>query len=858
MLDLPADLGRYRLLERISIGGMAEIFRAKATGEVGFEKEVAVKRILPHMASDREFVDMFIDEARTVAQLNHSNICQIFEFGQEQGAYFIALELVEGKDLRDMMVYHRRLGAPMPVNIVLHIMSKACEALEYAHTSRDAGGEPMHIVHRDVSPQNILVSYLGMVKLIDFGIAKAMGRLTKTQAGSIKGKFSYMSPEQVQAHPIDHRSDVFAAGTVLWECLTNHRLFKGENEIVTMQMVRKAEVRPPSELNNQIPATLDPIVLRALARDPEDRYQSAGEFLDDLENFMIRADMTSASSELSGWLRSTFSKDYKKLLEKRENPDDGVMLLRKPRDTAKLGSGGLTEEPRPPQVILGNRKKTDDVAMMATMASPDGEFQGDKTSLGMGLVPQPGAERTPSGTGPGRPMEVITPGSPPARRSEPSGLNALPTVETPVDNRVDRSQPEHLPPMRLEESGLKALPTVEETAPPSMNQPAGAVAEPSHSGVSQPAAVPVEPSHSGVSQPAVVPAEPSGSGLTALPTVEDPAIFDDDYDEYSQRYKRGRSRAPLIIGVVVVLLALVGGILLLVNQKKDPATPTGKDKPGAVAKAPPSKAAPRADTPAPAAQPAVQAPAGTTAADPVAPDKETPDKVQDPGSAPAGATKVAAPSPSPGAKPATGAKPAAESKPGTKRPVAAGGGKEEDLPDFNYIPPGSRAVHYEKTAEVLEPQTVDDGRKKPGDKPAADKPVAPPADKPVAPPADKPVADPPADKPVADPPADKPVADPPADPPADKPATIKPAAVAAPPAAAPQTGRLIVSTIPWAYVWINGKETGRSTPVSESRPIKLKPGKHKVTFFKDGQKFNYSVTITAGKTTSLVKKLEIK
>jgi len=158
-----SNLGRYRLLNRISVGGMAEIYRAKALGEVGFEKEVAIKRILPHMADDREFIDMFIDEAKTVAQLNHSNICQIFEFGQEQGSYFIALELVEGKDFKQILSKHRKLNRPLPLPVTLFIICKTCEALEYAHTCQNTQGEPMNIVHRDISPQNVLVSYLGGV-----------------------------------------------------------------------------------------------------------------------------------------------------------------------------------------------------------------------------------------------------------------------------------------------------------------------------------------------------------------------------------------------------------------------------------------------------------------------------------------------------------------------------------------------------------------------------------------------------------------------------------------------------------------------------------------------------------------------
>ena len=326
MSDSQSILGKYHLLDRIAMGGMAEIFRAKAKGAEGFEKLVAVKRILPQMVDDQEFVDMFIDEAKTVAQLSHANICQIFEFGQEAGTYFIALELVEGRDLKQVMLTRRRQGQPIPLPIVLAIISKTCEALEYAHNCKTPEGEPMNIVHRDVSPQNVLISYLGSVKLIDFGIAKAMGRLTKTSAGNIKGKFAYMSPEQVSAHPIDHRSDIFACGTVLWEALTNKRLFKAENEIVTMQMVRKAEITPPSEVNPDLPKGIDPIVLKSLARDPEERYQNTGDLLDDLERFAAGSDNVCTSRQLASWMQEVFAEEYKKSRSRKDSNEEVLLL----------------------------------------------------------------------------------------------------------------------------------------------------------------------------------------------------------------------------------------------------------------------------------------------------------------------------------------------------------------------------------------------------------------------------------------------------------------------------------------------------------------------------------------------------
>jgi serine/threonine protein kinase len=335
----PTSLGRYKLLERISVGGMAEIFRAKAQGDAGFEKVVALKRILPHMADDQEFVDMFIDEARTVAQLSHANICQIFEFGEEEGIYYLTLELVEGKDLKRIMEYHRIRNRALPLNVALHVVIKVCEALDYAHHCIGADGQPMNIVHRDVSPQNILVSYGGEVKLIDFGIAKAMGRLTKTQAGSIKGKFGYMSPEQVSGKPIDLRSDIFACGTILYELIANDRLFKAETDIATMQMVRKAAFKPLSLVKPDAPPKLDRILQRALNREPEFRYATADDLLEDLEAFVAESGESCSAQQLSRWANDVFATDRRRAEARAREAE--LSLKRSPKAATQPGRPSL-------------------------------------------------------------------------------------------------------------------------------------------------------------------------------------------------------------------------------------------------------------------------------------------------------------------------------------------------------------------------------------------------------------------------------------------------------------------------------------------------------------------------------------
>ncbi|MEZ4270530.1 MAG: serine/threonine-protein kinase, partial [Myxococcota bacterium] len=216
-MSYPIAFGKYLLLDRVNIGGMAEVYKAKAFGVEGFERILAIKRILPNMADDSEFINMFVDEARIAVQLSHANIVQIFELGKFENQYYIAMEYVSGKDLRQILDDYRKRKEFIPLSAAAYLASKVCEGLDYAHRKTDPSGRPMNVIHRDVSPQNILVSYEGAIKLVDFGIAKAEDRASKTQAGVLKGKFGYMSPEQVRGMEIDHRSDIFAVGILLYE-----------------------------------------------------------------------------------------------------------------------------------------------------------------------------------------------------------------------------------------------------------------------------------------------------------------------------------------------------------------------------------------------------------------------------------------------------------------------------------------------------------------------------------------------------------------------------------------------------------------------------------------------------------------
>ena len=301
------EASSYLLLDRIAAGGMAEVFRAKSLGVEGFEKIIAMKRILPHLAEDEEFVAMFVHEAKIAGQLNHANIGQIYDLGRIGGQHFIAMEYIWGKDLQRILKRFRQLGQPMPPPMAAWIAAQMTAALDYAHRKRGPDGRPLGIIHRDVSPANVLVSYDGLVKLIDFGIAKAASRASQTQAGIIKGKLAFMSPEQVRGRPIDHRSDIFAASTVLHQLLTGRRLFHGTSDIEILEGVRDARAEPPSASAPHVPPALDAIVMKGLAREPDDRYRLAEEMHEDLMQFIMSNRPPYGTSDLSGWMRVAFA-----------------------------------------------------------------------------------------------------------------------------------------------------------------------------------------------------------------------------------------------------------------------------------------------------------------------------------------------------------------------------------------------------------------------------------------------------------------------------------------------------------------------------------------------------------------------
>ncbi len=293
--------GEYELLDRIKRGGMAEVFRAVRHGVAGFERVVAIKRMLPELAAQDRYVQMFLDEAKIAAQLAHPNIVQTIDLGMSRGQYFIALEYINGVDLRTLLRRCRRVGAKIPRRHACRIVAEVCAGLSYAHNKRVAGRR-LDIVHRDVSPPNVLVSAGGEVKLIDFGVVKAAERRSVTVAGTVKGKVPYLAPEQVMGAPVDHRCDIFAAGVLLWELLTTDGLFRGSSDKAIMYQIRECAPLPPSAKNPGVPRQLDDIVARALERDPAERYQSASEMQDRLCDYMRASGDNGSARGLATWV----------------------------------------------------------------------------------------------------------------------------------------------------------------------------------------------------------------------------------------------------------------------------------------------------------------------------------------------------------------------------------------------------------------------------------------------------------------------------------------------------------------------------------------------------------------------------
>jgi eukaryotic-like serine/threonine-protein kinase len=334
-------LGRYQIIGRLATGGMAEVYLALSGDVPGFRTLVVVKRILPHLASNAQFIRMFLDEARLAALLDHPNIVRIIEVGHDGEDYFLVMELVQGKPLSAVLRKAAREHKPPSPALTSYLISQAAHGLAYAHTLTDGDGRPLGVVHRDVSPQNVLISFEGAVKMIDFGVARAFGRVAHTSPGGLKGKIDYMSPEQASAEEVDHRADVFALGVVLWEALTGRRLFRRETELATMRAIVDDPIPHPAEIAPSIPADLDAIVMRALRKRKDARYASAQEMAAALERFAFSNEGFSPM-QVAAYTKSLFAAEY---LQWRKTATAALDLEVEKPHQGEQAMGGIGAEP---------------------------------------------------------------------------------------------------------------------------------------------------------------------------------------------------------------------------------------------------------------------------------------------------------------------------------------------------------------------------------------------------------------------------------------------------------------------------------------------------------------------------------
>jgi serine/threonine protein kinase len=303
------QFGPYLVYERLGVGGMATVHRALERGIEGFERVVALKRLLPHLAEDASFIKSFVREAKLASLLSHVNIVQILELGRVGSQYFISMEYIDGRDIRRILRHARRVCGPPPIHVTVGLLLQLCDALDYAHTRVDEEGHPLGLVHRDVSPSNLLITSAGHLKVIDFGIAKAQSAQLRTQTGRVKGKLAYMAPEAIAGRELDARSDLFACGVITHELLTARPLFASKNEYQTLMKVQRGDIVPPSTFNQACPPELDAIALRALARDPDERFSGAAELRDELHAIRRAYKLETGFREVAAWIDWAFSQE---------------------------------------------------------------------------------------------------------------------------------------------------------------------------------------------------------------------------------------------------------------------------------------------------------------------------------------------------------------------------------------------------------------------------------------------------------------------------------------------------------------------------------------------------------------------
>ncbi|HZF11202.1 MAG TPA: TonB family protein [Thermoanaerobaculia bacterium] len=535
--------GQYTLQEKIAVGGMAEVWKARMRGVEGFQKTVAIKKILPHLGDNADFVSMFIDEAKLAAQLSHPNIIHIYDLGKIGRDFYIAMEYVEGKDLRSILNAAKAKGMPLPMGLALLIAARLASALDYAHRKRDFDNREMGLVHRDVSPQNVLITFEGDIKLCDFGIAKAVSKANQTQMGALKGKLQYMSPEQAWGKPVDARSDLFSLGAILFEMLTGERLFPGDSEMSILEAVRDSRTRSARSVLPGVPAEVDQVVERALGRDPNDRFPNASEMQGRIESVLYALKPTPSHTDLAAYMHRLLSTDA---VHEPLGPRVPELPPPPPLPLPEAPAYEVAElEPAPPEVP--------DVVALAPLGEvrvEEGERRGRTLLYAAilalvvaGLVlyfvfgrrgsrtapppPAPGASTQPAGGAPGAPLAAANPASSPNPAIPPAAPGAAAAPKTGkidisgmVDQEVAKREGEIRKQLeekkkQLEKELAQAKAAGKSTAPGATGAPPAPAAAPPP----RPAAeMPAETARTVPEPPAASPAPP-----VAPPKAEEPA-----------------------------------------------------------------------------------------------------------------------------------------------------------------------------------------------------------------------------------------------------------------------------------------------------------------------------------------------
>lgn len=407
----------YKPLYRLAAGGMAEVWVAQSVSVAGFKKKVAIKRILPGLLKDDRFVRMFLDEARLSLHFNHANVVTVFDLGKSDETYFIVMEYVEGTTLKQVLEFLQERGQRIPLPLVIWILNETLKGLEYAHQLVDPEtGEALHVVHRDISPPNLLISWNGEVKLTDFGLAKATTQLESTDAGVVKGKFSYLSPEAAHGQPVDGRTDIFAVGILAYEMLTMRRLFLGDTDYQTVEMVRAATVPSIRAQNPEVPDELENIIRKSLARDLDQRYRTASEFADDLLAFLFSRRLKVSARDLSNLLKELRAFKEAKDAKDKAAGDRSMNLIEQlmaeelanfrsiDEDSGKSGGSGQT----------GSRSLLDEELGDFDSSAPLVDGLDDLIGPGPGPGPGPDSEAAPPpvATRPAATRPVATPTPP--------------------------------------------------------------------------------------------------------------------------------------------------------------------------------------------------------------------------------------------------------------------------------------------------------------------------------------------------------------------------------------------------------------------------------------------------------------